>query len=97
MPEKVGRNDPCPCGSGKKYKQCCMQHPAQPGKHKFKAVLLSQPKKPINLMERAFGPINDQESGAENLLITEAYPTPEEVGEPTGHVAPLESETLSDE
>jgi uncharacterized protein len=21
-PEKVGRNDPCPCGSGKKYKQC---------------------------------------------------------------------------
>src|SRR5262247_1279333 len=22
-PEKVGRNDPCPCGSGKKYKKCC--------------------------------------------------------------------------
>jgi preprotein translocase subunit SecA len=21
--EKVGRNDPCPCGSGKKYKKCC--------------------------------------------------------------------------
>jgi SEC-C motif-containing protein len=21
---KVGRNDPCPCGSGKKYKQCCL-------------------------------------------------------------------------
>jgi preprotein translocase subunit SecA len=20
---KVGRNDPCPCGSGKKYKNCC--------------------------------------------------------------------------
>jgi preprotein translocase subunit SecA len=20
---KPGRNDPCPCGSGKKYKQCC--------------------------------------------------------------------------
>ncbi len=20
---KVGRNDPCPCGSGKKYKHCC--------------------------------------------------------------------------
>ena len=20
---KVGRNDPCPCGSGKKYKRCC--------------------------------------------------------------------------
>jgi len=21
---KPGRNDPCPCGSGKKYKQCCL-------------------------------------------------------------------------
>ena len=25
--EKIGRNDPCPCGSGKKYKRCCL------GKH----------------------------------------------------------------
>jgi len=23
--EKVGRNDPCPCGSGKKYKNCCLR------------------------------------------------------------------------
>lgn len=23
--KKVGRNDPCPCGSGKKYKKCCGQ------------------------------------------------------------------------
>lgn len=22
--KKIGRNDPCPCGSGKKYKQCCI-------------------------------------------------------------------------
>jgi len=21
---EVGRNDPCPCGSGKKYKKCCL-------------------------------------------------------------------------
>ena len=21
--KKVGRNEPCPCGSGKKYKKCC--------------------------------------------------------------------------
>ena len=26
--QKVGRNDPCPCGSGKKYKKCCMNKPA---------------------------------------------------------------------
>ena len=23
---KAGRNDPCPCGSGKKYKQCCLKN-----------------------------------------------------------------------
>jgi hypothetical protein len=23
--QRVGRNDPCPCGSGKKYKKCCME------------------------------------------------------------------------
>ena len=26
--KKVGRNDPCPCGSGKKYKKCCMNKEA---------------------------------------------------------------------
>ena len=24
---KIGRNDPCPCGSGKKYKHCCQNKP----------------------------------------------------------------------
>ena len=24
--EKIGRNDPCPCGSGKKYKKCCLSN-----------------------------------------------------------------------
>ncbi|WP_202709963.1 SEC-C metal-binding domain-containing protein [Sporosalibacterium faouarense] len=23
-PKKIGRNEPCPCGSGKKYKKCCL-------------------------------------------------------------------------
>jgi preprotein translocase subunit SecA len=23
MEKAIGRNDPCPCGSGKKYKKCC--------------------------------------------------------------------------
>ena len=30
--DKIGRNDPCPCGSGKKYKQCCLHEgDARPG------------------------------------------------------------------
>ena len=27
---KVGRNDPCPCGSGKKYKKCCLSRVGEP-------------------------------------------------------------------
>lgn len=26
-PPKVGRNEPCPCGSGKKFKKCCLHTP----------------------------------------------------------------------
>jgi len=25
MPRKIGRNQKCPCGSGKKYKRCCLR------------------------------------------------------------------------
>ncbi len=28
--KKVGRNDPCPCGSGRKYKVCCMRKGGDP-------------------------------------------------------------------
>lgn len=27
---KIGRNDPCPCGSGKKYKKCCLNRTTKP-------------------------------------------------------------------
>jgi SWIM/SEC-C metal-binding protein len=27
---KTGRNDPCPCGSGKKFKKCCATSPSEP-------------------------------------------------------------------
>jgi len=26
---KIGRNDPCPCGSGRKYKHCCLNKPSR--------------------------------------------------------------------
>lgn len=29
MTDKIGRNDPCPCGSGRKYKNCCLTNSAQ--------------------------------------------------------------------
>jgi len=35
---KVGRNDPCPCGSGKKFKKCCEEKTST---KKFEAKILS--------------------------------------------------------
>ena len=32
--QKIGRNDPCPCGSGKKYKKCCGRPGAKPAAEK---------------------------------------------------------------
>lgn len=47
MAKKINRNDPCPCGSNKKYKQCCLKkeeiiarHTPE-GKFKFSASVLS--------------------------------------------------------
>jgi uncharacterized protein len=36
--QKAGRNDPCPCGSGKKFKKCCETKTVQ---RKFQAQVLS--------------------------------------------------------
>lgn len=59
MNEKIGRNDPCPCGSGKKYKQCCLLKSAGGVPLKFKAKVLSQPQIKMpegpDLMDRTFG------------------------------------------
>jgi preprotein translocase subunit SecA len=32
VPHKTGRNQPCPCGSGVKYKRCCLNRPQTLGK-----------------------------------------------------------------
>jgi len=52
MMEKVGRNDPCPCGSGKKYKQCCLTKNLKKPLHKRVSVI-SQSKGP-DLLARNF-------------------------------------------
>ena len=53
MDKKIGRNDPCPCGSGKKYKQCCIEK-ATVKRHKLTAKWLNAPEAP-NLMEKVYG------------------------------------------
>ncbi|MFZ0565059.1 MAG: SEC-C metal-binding domain-containing protein [Chlamydiales bacterium] len=60
MTKKVGRNDPCPCGSGKKYKQCCLLKEkeggakfAPSGKRKFKATHIKTSDKSMSVFNRS--------------------------------------------
>lgn len=50
MTNKVGRNDPCPCGSGKKFKKCCEERLLH---KKMKATLISSGKSEQGSMESA--------------------------------------------
>ena len=38
---KTGRNEPCPCGSGKKYKQCCESRAASWGPPRLVLLLIA--------------------------------------------------------
>lgn len=62
MTKKVGRNDPCPCGSGKKYKQCCMLKEQESvssakytasGKRKFKAKVIKMGDQSLSVFNRS--------------------------------------------
>ena len=46
MVQKTGRNDPCPCGSGKKYKKCCLQKDAADNTLKHPTAPVAQPVTP---------------------------------------------------
>lgn len=80
---KAGRNDPCPCGSGKKYKQCCWNKRLPLGKRPFKATVLSggAKKQMPDLMERTFGEaIKKGEHEGLGKILKDALPNVEEKG-----------------
>ncbi len=54
--EKLGRNEPCPCGSGKKYKKCCLSKPPVPALSNYmlskKPVIKQKTSNSISLEKR---------------------------------------------
>jgi hypothetical protein len=67
---KVGRNDPCPCGSGKKYKHCCQ---GKPQARSAAAVTASGPALVTHLSDQATGARPDDPAltrQAEELIAT---------------------------
>ncbi len=58
---KVGRNDPCPCGSGKKFKKCCGDKPAGYQKMKNVEVLTPGASKMSGLFSKKVEPPKKEE------------------------------------
>ncbi len=59
--KKTGRNDPCPCGSGKKYKHCCLKAqqdtaPADHLWHRIRRAVEPLPGDLIKFADARFGP-----------------------------------------
>lgn len=58
FPSQIGRNDPCYCGSGKKYKKCCLNKPPSPEESAQKEVLAASEQlknKVLEFSARKFG------------------------------------------
>lgn len=56
--EKIGRNEPCKCGSGKKFKKCCDPKLAKAKKKAQIAVFELAMRKALYLIVKLKGPIN---------------------------------------
>lgn len=58
---EVGRNDPCPCGSGKKYKKCCLLQDQQQAitARKAQQATVTTTKPTITSSERLAGSPDD--------------------------------------
>jgi hypothetical protein len=52
---QVGRNDPCPCGSGKKFKKCCLKKEGSLDEQNFPPTSKTQPQYPIGTVA-LYGP-----------------------------------------
>lgn len=74
---KTGRNDPCPCGSGKKYKQCCLnkassaEPPADLTWRRMRRELEGLPGRMLRFTGEAYGAVAIDEAWAEFMLWDE--------------------------
>ena len=60
---KVGRNQPCPCGSGKKYKQCCLATDEAAAVAAREQQRLDAPPPPVHPPRTSWRPMVDDDSG----------------------------------
>ncbi len=80
MSKKIGRNDPCPCGSGKKYKSCCWKK--------------DQPKSSVDLKKRSLSVMKSglaEKISQIGSLHSQIKPVDKEKGEAVAPPEPGES------
>lgn len=68
--KEVGRNDPCPCGSGKKYKKCCVQK-SQMERRTFSQLNTSEIQSKIGRIAGALSRINQENTPEEPKPLKE--------------------------
>src|SRR5262252_278622 len=69
---KTGRNDPCPCGSGKKYKQCCLKKDEAAEHEALAAAAAAKPPRPIAPKTMVYPDFDDEEdelTSASNAVV----------------------------
>lgn len=62
---KIGRNDPCPCGSGKKYKRCCLAKVEKAERQALAAVTLDPHTNHLGFCEDCY----DELAAASNAVL----------------------------
>lgn len=77
---KIGRNEPCPCGSSRKYKQCCLAKDEVRAQgdlpwRRMRRLLKEYPDPMLRLIARVYGPEAAEEAWEEFLLWPDE-PTP---------------------
>jgi tetratricopeptide (TPR) repeat protein len=65
---KIGRNDPCPCGSGKKYKECCQTAELAQSAERARAARLAQAERVLATPPRGARPIPEATAYVEDDL-----------------------------
>lgn len=83
---KINRNDPCPCGSGKKYKKCCEIRERARKQKKFEGLR--------GLKMNPFKPDTPAQSLAKHVfkIVTEPLSPKKETSPPTGEIGSLPGE-----
>jgi len=76
MPTRIGRNCPCPCGSGRKYKNCCCGRQFDWVQDEEGQILrrVPVPEESVEMLHRLFVAANGREPGPGDRLFEGAPP-----------------------